>query len=192
MMLDRRALLAAAAASGALAAASPALAQNARRYIPPLEGLLPAGHVIEDAPRPFDREAMRSGKLALIPSQNYVEYTDWWERRVRDYRPNAVARAMGATATSHHGFRDVSETFLCEKGSITTSRQGYTLYNGKQPVRVATRYDITEDAVNEFIAGARTGQVENSAPWAVESTLTAIMAREAIYSGKERTWKDVG
>ena len=55
-----------------------------------------------------------------------------------------------------------------------------------------TSYDITEDAVNQFVEGARTGKIENAAPWAVESTLTAIMAREAIYKGKEMTWKDLG
>ncbi len=106
--------------------------------------------------------------------------------------PDGMVFSYSANQFSAGGFRDISETFLCEKGSITTSRQGYTLYNGKQPVRVPTKYDITEDAVNEFIEGARTGKIENGAPWAVESTLTAIMAREAIYSGRERTWKDVG
>jgi hypothetical protein len=54
-----------------------------------------------------------------------------------------------------------------------------------------TKYDITEDAVNSFVEGARTGKLENAAFAAVESTLTAIMAREAIYSGKEMTWDKV-
>ena len=49
-------------------------------------------------------------------------------------------------------------------------------------------YDITQDSVNQFIDGARTGKLENAAFTAVEATLTAIMAREAIYSGKEMTW----
>ena len=52
-------------------------------------------------------------------------------------------------------------------------------------------YDITIDAVNEFVEGARTGKLENAAFTAVESTLTAIMAREAIYSGKEWNWSQV-
>ena len=38
---------------------------------------------------------------------------------------------------------------------------------------------------------SRTGKLENAAFHAVESTLTAIMAREAIYSGKPMTWSDL-
>ncbi len=53
---------------------------------------------------------------------------------------------------------------------------------------MVTKGDITADAVNAFVEGARTGKLENAAFTAAESTLTAIMAREAIYSGKEMTW----
>jgi predicted dehydrogenase len=95
------------------------------------------------------------------------------------------------------GYKDVSETFICEKGAVTTSRQGFTLYRAGKPEITETRdaggkpYDITADAVNDFVEGARTGKLENAAPHAVESTLTAIMAREAIYSGKEWNWSQV-
>ena len=95
------------------------------------------------------------------------------------------------------GYRDVSETFFCEKGTVTVSRRGYTLYRTGKPEIVETRgpdgkiYDITADAVNDFVEGARTGRLENAAFHAVESTLTAIMAREAIYSGREWKWSDV-
>jgi predicted dehydrogenase len=100
--------------------------------------------------------------------------------------------SYSANQFSAGGFRDIGETFMCEKGSIYVSRQGYKLYNGgRLPVEVPTKYDITEDAVNEFIAGARAGKVENAAFAAAESTLTAIMAREAIYSGKEWSWDKV-
>ncbi|HZT32602.1 MAG TPA: Gfo/Idh/MocA family oxidoreductase [Bryobacteraceae bacterium] len=108
---------------------------------------------------------------------------------------NGVVFSYASNQFSAGGYRDVSETFICEKGAIQTSRQGYALYHndarGAEPERVATKYDITQDAVNEFVEGARTGKIENAAFAAVESTLTAIMAREAIYTGKERTWKDV-
>jgi len=55
-----------------------------------------------------------------------------------------------------------------------------------------TEGDITKDAVDQFIEGARTGKIENAAFTAAESTLTAIMAREAIYSGREMTWQQLG
>jgi hypothetical protein len=51
--------------------------------------------------------------------------------------------------------------------------------------------DITFDATNAFIDGIRSGKLENAAFHAVESTLTAIMAREAIYSGKPLEWSDL-
>ncbi|HYO81287.1 MAG TPA: Gfo/Idh/MocA family oxidoreductase [Bryobacteraceae bacterium] len=93
-------------------------------------------------------------------------------------------------------FQDISETFIGEKGTIRTSRQGYQ-YFGKpntapQMVQSASsKGDITKDAVDAFIAGARSGNIENAAFWAVESTLTAVMAREAMYSGKPMTWADL-
>jgi len=106
--------------------------------------------------------------------------------------PNGVVFSYSANQITTGGFQDIGETFICEKGSIYTSRQGYKLYNRKTrnepPVEVVTKGDITADAVNAFVEGARTGKLENAAFTAAESTLTAIMAREAIYSGKEMTW----
>lgn len=90
------------------------------------------------------------------------------------------------------GFQDVGEVFMCEKGTVTTSRKGVQIMRqGQQPEAFETKYDITLDGVNEFIEGARTGKLENAAFHAAESTLTAIMAREAIYSGKEMTWERI-
>ncbi len=54
-----------------------------------------------------------------------------------------------------------------------------------------TSDDITLDNVNQFIEGARTGKLENAALWGGESTLVAVMALEAIVSGKEVTWDKV-
>ncbi len=91
------------------------------------------------------------------------------------------------------GYGHVAETFIGEKGAIETSRRGYTLWNGGQePVRVATSYDITMDGVKLFLAGVR-GEVpkQNLAFAAAESTLTAIMGRVAIETGKEARWDDV-
>jgi len=90
------------------------------------------------------------------------------------------------------GFQDVSETFMCEKGAVTVSRTGYTITRDKQPPEVVkTGYDITEDGVREFIEGARTGKLENAAFHAAESTLTAVMALEALVRKREMTWEEV-
>ncbi len=87
---------------------------------------------------------------------------------------------------------DVSETFVCEKGSVNVSRRGYTIYRtGQVAETVTTKYDITLDAVTEFIEGARTGKLENAAFHAAESTLTAVMALEACVKGDMMTWDRV-
>lgn len=101
--------------------------------------------------------------------------------------------SYSANQFSKGGFQSVGETFIGEKGVIETSRRGYTLFNGgKEPVRVATGYDITMDAVKHFLAGVR-GEApkENAAFYAAEATLTAIMGRVAIETGKEAKWEEV-
>jgi predicted dehydrogenase len=121
---------------------------------------------------------------------------------------NGVVFSYAANQLSTRGYRDISETFIGEKGAITTSRQGYQHYDKvvdealpqrgyvipsakDGPTVVSSDYDITEDAVVEFLNGVKTGAVENAAFSAVESMYTAIMARTAIYTGKETTWEQV-
>ncbi len=90
------------------------------------------------------------------------------------------------------GYRDVSETFICEHGAVNTSRKGITIYRpGKEPERIETRYDITQDAVNEFIEGARTGKIENAGVSAAESTLTAVMALWSCVHERPYTWEEI-
>jgi len=93
-------------------------------------------------------------------------------------------------------YQDISETFIGDKAAIRTHRKGYEYFQkpNAAPETVASassKGDITQDAVNTFVEGARTGKIENAAGWAVESTLTAILAREAIYSGKPMTWTEL-
>jgi predicted dehydrogenase len=116
--------------------------------------------------------------------------------------------SYSANQFSTRGFTDIGETFICEKGAISTSRQGYRWFNkvvdetpvdkgyrtpspGDAPEDVRSRYDITEDAVASFLEGVRAGVVENAVFSAVETMYTAIMAREAIYTRKEVTWTEM-
>jgi len=90
------------------------------------------------------------------------------------------------------GFQDISETFICENGAVSVSRRGYTIWRDQQkPEEAVTKHDITQDGVNEFIEGCRTGKLENAAFSAAESTLTAIMALEAMVRGGEMTWERI-
>lgn len=88
------------------------------------------------------------------------------------------------------GWSDVSETFICEKGTVNVSRQGYKIWRGnsKEVEEASTKYDITQDAVNEFIEGARTGKVENAGIWGAESTLMGVMALDCLVNKRESTW----
>jgi len=101
--------------------------------------------------------------------------------------------SYSANQFSTGGFSDISETFICER-ALSQPRAG-----GTNSTEVKTHHrkngnkrDITQDAVNEFVEGARSGKLENAAFSAAESTLTAIMARESIYSTKEMTWQQLG
>ncbi len=109
--------------------------------------------------------------------------------------PDGTVFSYSANQFSAGGFQDISETFMCEKGSVNTSRAGYKLWDKPQktaaPTVVETKGDITAEGVNLFIEGARTGQLENAAFTAAESTMTAIMGREAIYTGREVSWESL-
>ncbi len=90
------------------------------------------------------------------------------------------------------GGQDVSETFVCEKGVVNTSRKGYVVYRTGKPVEeVKTTYDITADNVNQFVEGVRTSKLENAALWGAESTLVAVMALKALTTGQEMTWEKI-
>ncbi|MFN8687330.1 MAG: Gfo/Idh/MocA family protein, partial [Acidobacteriota bacterium] len=127
----------------------------------------------------YGNRALRKEGDILDTLSVTFQYTDGL---VASYSANQLGRGQA--------FQDVSETFMCENGTVRTSRTGITVWrkDKKEPENWPTNYDITIDAVNEFVEGARTGQIENAAMWGAESTMAAIMAREAIYSGKEVTW----
>lgn len=122
--------------------------------------------------------------------------------------PGGVHFSFSANQFSTRGYRDVGETFLCEKGAMHTSRQGYRWFNKvvdetpldkgyrtpvpeEEPLEVHTGYDITADAINAFVDGVRNGKTENAAFSAVETMYTAMMARAAIYTRKEVTWDEI-
>lgn len=122
--------------------------------------------------------------------------------------PNGVHFSYSANQFSTRGYRDIGETFICEKGALHTSRQGYRWYNKvvdetpvdkgyrtpapeEEPSEVFTKYDITSDAIASFIDGVRSGKVENAVHSAVETMYTALMARQAIYTRKEVTWSEI-
>src|SRR6266851_2903300 len=139
----------------------------------------------------FYRE--RSGDIIVEQNCHNLDVVNWFTgmhpERAFGYGGRAVRTDIGdimdnLAATFHFpnglifsysanqftvGFKDVGETFICERGSVTTSRQGYKIYRKDGPLEEAeTKGDITQDAVNDFVEGARTGKIENAAFAAAE------------------------
>ncbi len=106
---------------------------------------------------------------------------------------NGLIFSYAANQFRTPGYADVSETFICEHGAVNTSRRGITIYQAdrKEPRFVETKYDITQDGVNEFVEGARTGKIENFGVAAAESTLTAVMALHSCVHDREFTWNEM-
>jgi myo-inositol 2-dehydrogenase / D-chiro-inositol 1-dehydrogenase len=105
---------------------------------------------------------------------------------------NGTIFSFTANQFGNPGWTDISETFVCEKGVVNVGRKGYRIYRPGKPVEeVETKYDITADGVNQFVAGVRAGVVENMALTGGESTLTAVMGLMACTSGQPMTWEKV-
>ena len=57
----------------------------------------------------------------------------------------AVTFSYSANQFGTPGFSDVSETFMCEHGTVNVSRRGYTIWRAdKSEERAETKYDITD------------------------------------------------
>lgn len=129
-------------------------------------------------------------KVSGYGSRQVRQYGDVFDNVACTFQfANGMIFSYSANQFRAPGFSDVSETFMCEKGAVNVSRNGYTIWRATgAPETVRTKYDITEDVVREFIEGARTGKIENAAFTAAESTFVAVMALEACVSGREVTW----
>ena len=101
---------------------------------------------------------------------------------------NALSMCRQMKGTSHR----VSERVIGADGSLYTDGGGNATIDGKN----AWKYD--GPAVNPYvqehtdlIASLRTGKPLNELETVAHSTLTAIMGREAAYTGQELTWDEV-
>jgi predicted dehydrogenase len=132
-------------------------------------------------------------RVAGYGSRQVRHYGDIYDNIVLSYQfDDGRTFSYSANQFRAPGFSDVSETFMCEKGAANVSRRGYTIWREKgAPETGETKYDITIDAVNEFIDGARNGKIENFATDAAISTLTAYMGLRSAIEGREMTWSDV-
>ena len=106
--------------------------------------------------------------------------------------PNGILVNFEANQLTQRGFANVGEQFTGAKGTIATSRQQIVHYKGVNDVEtIKSPRDITIDLVEDFLTRVLSGNVENAGVRSAESTLIAILGREAIYTGREQSWKGV-
>ena len=85
----------------------------------------------------------------------------------------------------------IGENFIGTKGSSDASTQDS---RARMPGRIKSRERPVNPYVQEhtdLIASIRAGKPINELKTVAESTLTAIMGREAAYTGQELTWDQV-
>jgi len=104
--------------------------------------------------------------------------------------PDGLIVTMEANQMSPAGYRRVGEEFTGVDGVIATTRSGFVQTRGPRQVEsVDTRYDITKDAMREFLDRIISRQPENVAERSALTSLIAVLGTRAVYSRKETTWK---
>ena len=107
-----------------------------------------------------------------------------------DYEYASGARIMSMCRQIPGSANRVGEWFVGTKGMSDASSKivGDTPWTYKVPERRPNGY-VQEHT--DLVASIRTGRPYNELKQVAESTLTAIMGREAAYTGQEMTWEGV-
>jgi predicted dehydrogenase len=86
----------------------------------------------------------------------------------------------------------VDEQFFGTEGTLETHRRYYRWSRpGQKPLQVDSRREITIDAIERFLTRVVEGRPENNAPAAAESTLTSLLGRLAIDTGRRVSWEEL-
>ena len=107
-----------------------------------------------------------------------------------DYPDNVQMSFIGSQKTPRF-FRSNRERYIGEKGFIETAREYWTYDTGGGPVTEKSAYDITQDALAEFVRRVSEDNPENAGVRAAESTLTSILGQMAIDRKAEVTWDEM-
>jgi myo-inositol 2-dehydrogenase/D-chiro-inositol 1-dehydrogenase len=90
------------------------------------------------------------------------------------------------------GWGLVDEQFFGTEGTIETHRKYYRWSRpGAAPVKVDSKREITIDALERFVTHIIENTPENNAFIAAESTLTSLLGRLAIDTGRRVTWDEL-
>jgi myo-inositol 2-dehydrogenase / D-chiro-inositol 1-dehydrogenase len=104
--------------------------------------------------------------------------------------PNGIHVNFEANQLTPRGFNRIGEEFTGTKGSLQTSRQKVVHIKGQDDIETLdSKRDITMDAFEHFFTMIRDGNAENVAERSALSTMIALLGREAVYTGREITWR---
>jgi predicted dehydrogenase len=132
----------------------------------------------------------RMGGTDARPDGDPHEVGNIWDHFAIEYEyPNGVR--LASYCRHYYGPGDVSETLVGNKGTIRTSDKNYYQINGEPGYSVEKDRDDISPYVQEhidLIASIRSGKPINALREVAESTFTAILGREAAYSGTALSW----
>jgi predicted dehydrogenase len=86
---------------------------------------------------------------------------------------------------------DVNDHVIGSKGQAQLMKHTIAEHGGKHWEFEGEAKDMYQVEHDELFAGIRSGKLINDGEAAAHSTLMALMAREAAYSGKRITWKQM-
>ncbi len=110
---------------------------------------------------------------------------------VYEYADNVQATLVGSHITPPF-FREVHERFYGSDTAIETARHYWKHYRGKDDVVFAEPpRSIDHDSVEAFILRVAEDKTENVGIRGAESTLTAILGRMAMDTGRTVTWEEM-
>jgi myo-inositol 2-dehydrogenase/D-chiro-inositol 1-dehydrogenase len=107
-----------------------------------------------------------------------------------DYPDKVQATFIGSQMTPRF-FRSNKERYIGDKGFIETAREYWTYNTGAGAITEKSEYDISIDALKEFVRRVSEGKPENVGVRAAESTLTSILGQMAIDRRREVTWDEM-
>jgi len=132
----------------------------------------------------------RMGGTDARPNGDPQEVGHIWDHFAVEYEyPNGVR--LASYCRHYYGPGDVSEMLVGTKGTIRTSDKSMYQINGKAAYSVDQDKEDVSPYVQEhidLIASIRAGKPLNELQSVTESTMTAILGREAAYSGTSLTW----
>ena len=139
----------------------------------------------------------RMGGTDARPTGTPAEVGNIWDHFAVEYEyPNGVK--IASYCRHYPGVSDVSEMVVGTKGTIRTADKGFyeLMVNGSKSELYSVDQDKSDTSpyVQEhidLIASIRSGKPLNELEQVAHSTMTAILGREAAYTGANLTWNQM-